>query len=159
MSDHTTPSAAQLRQDADVMRKLAFECEPPPLLRDAHLRAAAALDAEAARLERETLHKQWPLNDAVNRVVRAAQHLLDIHDCDCCGHEEIRFAIKALEHRLDNDAQHADRRGWGVMRDDGVLLPEFHSRELYAEREVTILRDSNTHHHRAVPVRLTTEGA
>jgi len=53
MSAHTTPSAAQLRQDADVMRKLAFECEPPPLLRDAHLRAAAALDAEAARLERE----------------------------------------------------------------------------------------------------------
>jgi hypothetical protein len=55
MSDHTTPSAEQLRLDAAHYRELAASrgCVADCLTCARDHRAAAALDAEAARLERE----------------------------------------------------------------------------------------------------------
>jgi bacterioferritin-associated ferredoxin len=58
VTDPTTPSAAQLRQDAAHYRELAASrgCVADCLTCARDHRAAAALDAEAARLEREAAH-------------------------------------------------------------------------------------------------------
>jgi hypothetical protein len=102
----TTPATAeQLREDAIVVRRCAAFNRETGLAQLHHElleRAAAALDAEAARME----------------------------------------------------AQHAELRGWGVMRPDGTLME--HYRE-YEEQIRVVLEPYPSY--RAVPVRLTTEGA
>lgn len=58
-----------------------------------------ALRAEAARLRRllAAYHcaddGAWPLIDSMDRLAAAATHLLDDHNCDEEGNEEVRFAI------------------------------------------------------------------
>jgi hypothetical protein len=54
--------------------------------------------AEIERLGKTLrLDKPWPLVDTVVILARAAKHLLDDHDCDLHGHEEVRSAIEAAE--------------------------------------------------------------
>jgi hypothetical protein len=101
---NTTPSAAQLREDAETQRRHARECRTWEDGGSAALaeRAANALDAEAARLEREA-----------------------------------------------SATPHAELRGWGMMRPDGTLMDSFNA----------VGPELSRHGYRAVPVRLTTEGA
>ena len=116
MSENALTSAAaeQLRGDADVFRQrlCAHNCNACRECRR-YNRAAAALDAEAARRE----------------------------------------------------APHAELRGWGVMRPDGTLLPfiadngeDASESRRYVEHHIETF-GSIRQRHRAVPVRLTTEGA
>lgn len=37
--------------------------------------------------------ESWPLRDVLTRLVEAAEHLLDVHNCDGHGHEGIRDAV------------------------------------------------------------------
>jgi hypothetical protein len=60
---------------------------------------------------------------------------------------------------------HAELRGWGVMRPDGTLLPfiadngeDASESRRYVEHHIETF-GSIRQRHRAVPVRLTTEGA
>jgi hypothetical protein len=141
-TDHTTPSAEQLRQDADVMRKLAFECEPPPLLRDAHLHAAVALDAEAARLEREAAQapnrsespNSLPTLAELDAAVEAARLELHARQGDLGANYNNTIVLEELIQRLNTaeaalitaaEARGAARMGgWCVWRydEDGHLL-------------------------------------
>jgi hypothetical protein len=123
MSDHTTPSAAQLREDAEDFRSQSAhpECDSTCLVCQRYHRAAAALDAEAARLEREA-----------------------------------------------SATPHAELRGWGVTRPDGTPMDIIETSKRTAQvaaecahpeaeyRPWFVLENRG---YRAVPVRLTTEGA
>jgi hypothetical protein len=119
----TTPATAeQLREDAKFFRQRAQSIHGLMSANgdddyqqdiDSYQRAAAALDAEAARLE----------------------------------------------------APHAELSGWGVMRPDGTLLPfiadngeDASESRRYVEHHIETF-GSIRQRHRAVPVRLTTEGA
>jgi hypothetical protein len=64
------------------------------------------------------------------------------------------YAIVASALTNRGKAPHAELRGWGVMRPDGTLME--HYRE-YEEQIRVVLEPYPSY--RAVPVRLTTEGA
>jgi Lar family restriction alleviation protein len=152
----TTPATAgQLREDAAVIREDVESGMFHPSTGERHLRAAVALDAEAARMEAKT----WPRSDAVTRLVRAARHLMLDHDCDHDSHEEVMHAIAAVEAPAH---PHAELRGWGVMRPDGTLVHTVFP----STGDGWVLEDQQRHVDimygdtcRAVKVRLTTEGA
>jgi len=58
------------------------------------------------------------------------------------------------------EAQHAELRGWGVMRPDGTLTWNLLESQRPAENLEVHLNENNPDNgYRAVPVRLTTEGA
>jgi hypothetical protein len=42
----------------------------------------------------------WPLHSVLARLAEAGEHLLDEHDCDGHGHEEVRFAVDAARAML-----------------------------------------------------------
>lgn len=37
----------------------------------------------------------WPLDDVLERLADAAEHLLDAHSCDAHGYEKVQHAAKA----------------------------------------------------------------
>jgi len=44
---------------------------------------------------RTNMDSPWPLVEVLRRLAVAADHLLDAHDCDDEGNEEVRFAAKS----------------------------------------------------------------
>ena len=57
--------------------------------------------AEQAKRQRDDLGEAlgldtpWPLDSVLERLIYAAEHLLDSHSCDCHGYERIQHALEA----------------------------------------------------------------
>jgi hypothetical protein len=178
----TTPATAeQLREDAARLRKSVDDIErtldhgltpdgdefdPDTLvdiyaLRDASTRAAAALDAEAARMEAGD--KVDNAMEALDELHRQAQNADGSVGALVTMSSYYAIVASALTNR--GKAPHAELRGWGVMRPDGTLLPfiadngeDASESRRYVEHHIETF-GSIRQRHRAVPVRLTTEGA
>ena len=178
----TTPATAeQLREDAAHYRRRARAAayaadafdEPLYLCDEArYTRAAAALDAEAARMEAGAT-RPFSLWSRL-RTLCAEAAAVDVNGTD---YESFSAKLDELARQADDDivatglfvtgqlapktpaTPHAELRGWGVMRPDGTIDGSFwhngpHESEKCARRAV-----ANYAGYRAVPVRLTTEGA
>ena len=159
MTDPTTPSAEQLRQDAAHYRELAASrgCVADCLTCARDHRAAAALDAEAARLERE----------AADALTAEAQRL----GMYTPNPSETPNSSPTLAARLEREASatpHAELRGWGVTRPDGTPMDIIETSKRTAQDAAECAHPEAEHRpwfvlenrgYRAVPVRLTTEGA
>jgi GNAT superfamily N-acetyltransferase len=88
MTDPTTPSADQLREDAAHYRELAASrgCVADCLTCARDHRAAAALEAEAARLERE------------------ATPAPTLAELDAAVEDAYKYALEVCEHALNHDS-------------------------------------------------------
>jgi hypothetical protein len=177
MSDQT-PTPAQLREDADELREAVRYSIVPWHHAPLYHRAAAALEEQAARMEKPTA-QECP--DAERfRVV--ALHLLrymtvadvDVFEEACAdavrlGGEEptddhlvsaARIAVDALRLREDSpvpEARTTELRGWGVMWPNGTLMARvydgFHAQR-NAAQDARYLTGPLGDTYRAVPVRL-----
>lgn len=46
------------------------------------------------------LYRPWPLNDVLNKLIEAAEHLTKDHSCDAHGYEEIIHALGEAKYYL-----------------------------------------------------------
>ncbi len=131
-------------------RSVAMGEEVDALIAAVEARAAAALDAEAARREAGEMR-------VTPEMMRQA-----MADADSDPREGETFCdqlAESLNRQLTTvpATPHAELRGWGVMRPDGTLLNLWHFFPDAPREEAARLTLWTEKPHRAVPVRLTTE--
>lgn len=76
-------------QQKNIARQSLLEVQADCAMKDEALKSLLGLD------------RTWPAKDVITRLLNASEHLMQNHDCDCCGHETVGAAISQCKPLLE----------------------------------------------------------
>lgn len=98
LDEHIVATRAAMRTILDLSEFLSAEnkriSDGALKMRDRAQEAEESLATIRGAL-RTNMDSPWPLVEVLRRLAMAADHLLDAHNCDEEGNEEVRFAAKS----------------------------------------------------------------